>query len=155
MSKKGISMLMLVIAIIIILTLTTAVTASYNIVINSTKMREFGNELVSLQKAVDEYNFLNNEYPVKEEYTLNIELIDEASRQEQFGKTTGTMDFYIVDLKKLGITELKRGISSNIGNLDVYAISKENGKVYYLAGVSINKIVYYTLIDEIREKLDI
>lgn len=155
MNKKGISMVMFVVAIAIILALTTAVTTSYTVIINSTKMREFGNELNSIQKAVNEYNFLNNEYPIKEEYTLDLELIDEKSRELQFGKTTGTMEFYIIDLNKLGITKLNRGLPGNLDNLDIYAISKESGKVYYLSGVSINKTVYYTLVDEIREKLDI
>lgn len=155
MKKKGISMIVLVITIAIVLVLTTAITTSYTVIVNSTRMREFGNELNQIQKVVDEFIFLNNEYPVKGEYTLNLELINESSRQEQFGKSIGTMEFYVIDLQKLGITRLKRGIPVNIDTLDTYAISKENGKVYYLAGVNIGESVYYTLVDEIREKLDI
>jgi len=155
MNKKGVSMIIFVIAIAMVLVLVTAVTTSYNVVINSTRMREFGNELNQIQKAVDEYNFLNGEYPVSGEYILDLQLISATSRQKQFGKTEGTVEFDIIDMQKLGITELSRGIPVNIENLDVYAISKENGKVYYLAGVKLNKSWYYTLVDEIREKLDI
>ena len=155
MNKKGVSMVLFVIAIAMILALVTAATTSYSTIINSTKLREYGNELNQIQKAVDEYRFLNNEYPVKEEYILDLSLIKEQSREEQFGKNEGTIEFYVVDLKKLGINELKRGINTSSGTLDFYAISKDNGKVYYLAGVKINKKWYYTLVDAIRIKLDI
>lgn len=155
MDKKGISMVMFVLGIAMVLVLVTAFTTSYNVIIRAARMREFANELNSLQKAVDEYNFLNGEYPQKGEYTLNLDIVSPNKREEQFGKVTGTMDFYVVDLNKIGISELNRGISGDEDDLDMYAISKENGKVYYLAGVKIDKYWYYTLIDELKEKLDI
>ena len=155
MNKKGISLVMFVMTIAMVLALVTAVTTSYSTIINATKLREYGNELNQVQKAVDEYNFLNGEYPIKQDYTLDLNEIKESSRLEQFGKAEGTVEFYIIDLQKLGITELKRGLPVNMETLEVYAISKETGKVYYLAGETINKVQYYTLVDEIIEKLDI
>lgn len=155
MNKKGISMIIFVIAIVMVLVLVTAVTTSYTTIINSTKIREYGNELNSLQKAVDEYELLNGEYPVKQEYSLNLDLINTTSKETQFGKSSGIMEFYIIDLEKLGVTKLNRGIPINIDTMDAYAISKDNGKVYYLAGVEIDENWYYTLVDEIKEKLDI
>ena len=155
MDKKGISMVIFVISIAMVLVLITAFTTSYNVIIKSARMREFASELNSLQKAVDEYKFLNDEYPKKGEYLLDLDTVSPNKREEQFGKVEGTMDFYIIDLNKLGIKELGRGVNGNTENLDIYAVSKENGKVYYLAGQKIDKYWYYTLIDELKEKLDI
>lgn len=155
MCKKGISMVVLVIGIATILVLATVATTSYNVIIRSARMREFGGEINSLQKAVKEYKFMNGEYPQKGEYTLNLSDIDEKYRAEQFGKESGNIEFYKIDLQKLGIKEIARGLESDDEELDFYAISKENGNIYYLAGVKIGDKYYYTLIDELREKLDI
>ena len=153
MKKKGLSMVMFVIAIAVVLVLVTAFTTSYEVILRSVRIREFANEINSLQKAVDEYKFMNGEYPYKsDEYTFDISTVKDGG-YGQFGKTTGTMKFYIIDLNKLGIDELKRGTTGT--NLDVYAVSKENGKVYYLAGEEIAGDYYYTLVDEMEEKLDI
>lgn len=155
MNKKGISMVIFVIALAMILVLITAVTASYNGIINSTRMREFANEINTIQKAVDEYKFLNNVYPQRGEYTLDLSIVNASSKLSQFGSDITTMDFYLVDLAELGINKLNRGTSNTSGSLDVYAISKENGKVYYLQGVEIDNKFYYTLTDTLKEKLDI
>lgn len=155
MNKRGLSLIVFVVSIAVVLTLATVITTSYNVILDSARIREYGNELNQIQKAVDEYNFLNNEYPILEEYTLNLELIDSASREEQFGKTSGTVEFYIIDLQKLGVYELHRGIPTNIETRDTYAILKETGKVYYLAGLNIDNKWYYTLTDEIKSKLDV
>ena len=152
MKKKGLSMVMFVIAIAVVLVLVTAFTTSYEVILRSVRIREFANEINSLQKAVDEYKFMNGEYPYNGECVFNISNV-EGGGYGQFGKTTGTMKFYIIDLNKLGIDELKRGTTGT--NLDVYAVSKENGKVYYLAGEEIAGDYYYTLVDEMEEKLDI
>lgn len=155
MNKKGLSLVVFVISIAVALALTTVITTSYSVVVNSTKLREFGNEINQLQKAVDEYNFLNNEYPILQKYSLDLELVELSSRNKQFGTDSGSLEFYIIDLQKLGIYGLQRGYPINIQTRDAYAISKNNGKVYYLAGVNIGDTSYYTLTDEIKEKLDI
>lgn len=155
MNKKGLSLVVFVISIAVALALTTVITTSYSVIANSTKLREFGNEINQLQKAVDEYNFLNNEYPIYQKYTLDLEFVDASARIKQFGTETGSLEFYIIDLQKLGISEIRRGNPINIQTRNAYAISKNNGKVYYLAGVNIGDDWYYTLTDEIKEKLDI
>ena len=155
MNKKGLSLVVFVISIAVALALTTVITTSYSVIANSTKLREFGNEINQLQKAVDEYNFLNNEYPIYQKYSLDLEFIDASVRSKQFGTETGSLEFYIIDLQKLGISEIRRGNPINIQTRNAYAISKNNGKVYYLAGVNIGDDWYYTLTDEIKEKLDI
>ena len=155
MNKKGLSLVVFVISIAVALALTTVITTSYSVIANSTKLREFGNEINQLQKAVDEYNFLNNEYPIYQKYSLDLDFIDASVRSKQFGTETGSLEFYIIDLQKLGISEIRRGNPINIQTRNAYAISKNNGKVYYLAGVNIGDDWYYTLTDEIKEKLDI
>ena len=155
MNKKGLSLVVFVISIAVALALTTVITTSYSVIANSTKLREFGNEINQLQKAVDEYNFLNNEYPIYQKYSLDLEFVDASVRSKQFGTETGSLEFYIIDLQKLGRSEIRRGNPINIQTRNAYAISKNNGKVYYLAGVNIGDDWYYTLTDEIKEKLDI
>lgn len=153
--KRGISMILFVISIAMVLVLVTAVTTSYNVIINSARMREFGSEINMIQKAVDEYKFLNEKYPEKGEYTLYLDLVSPSSRISQFETSGDRVEMYIIDLKKLGIEKIDRGSSNDFDSLDVYAVSKENGKVYYLAGVKIDRTWYYTLTDDLKEKLDI
>ena len=157
MNKKGVSMIIFVISLAMVLILVTAITTSYNVIINATRMREFANELNMMQKTVDEYFFLNGEYPQRGEYTLDLNIVNSSVKDSQFGSGIDYMDFYIIDLAKLGIDKLNRGTSNivNDNSLDVYAISKDNGKVYYLEGVKIDKTWYYTLTDKLREKLKI
>ena len=98
MNKKGLSLVVFVISIAVALALTTVITTSYSVIANSTKLREFGNEINQLQKAVDEYNFLNNEYPIYQKYSLDLDFIDASVRSKQFGTETGSLEFYIIDL---------------------------------------------------------
>jgi type II secretory pathway pseudopilin PulG len=148
MNKKGISMVMFVIAIAMVLVLITAFTTSYSTIVKSTRMREFANELNSIQSLADQYKFLNGEYPIKERCSFYLDpyrLVDSNT----------SYNYDILDLDKLGVGELNRGYPGDTSTLDVYAISCETGQVFYLAGVEIDKKWYYTLTDELKEKLDI
>ena len=147
MKKNGISMIIFVISIAMILTLVTTFTASYNVIIESSRKREFASELNSVQKAVDQYKFMNNEYPVVSDYILSLNL---TNRED----TSNEKQFYVIDFSKLDIDELQRGTSGDTSSLDIYGIDKDEGKVYYLAGVQINKDWYYTLDDNLRKLLN-
>lgn len=153
--KRGISMVLFVIAIAMVITLVMAVTTSYNNIISSTRKREFASEIYMIQRAVDEYKFMNGEYPCKgtQPYTFYTNTIFDDER-EQFGinEDVDELNLYYVDYSKLGIKELNRGLGKGT---DTYVLSLENGKVYYLAGVEIDRVKYYTLTDELKKKLDI
>lgn len=149
MKKNGISMIVFVIAIAMILVLVTAVTASYTNIIKSTRLKEFANEIRAVQNAANEYKFMNGEYPITEVCAIQLDstAVKEADQNNY--------SYYVLDVNKLGLSELKHGMPGNVDTLDVYAISKNTDTVYYLAGVEIDKKWYYYLTDDLKQKLDI
>lgn len=147
MKKKGISMIILIITIIILLTLVATVTMSYRTIIQSTRVREFANELNVIQNAVNQYHFMNGEIPIIGSLSIKLDPYQSTNSDREY-------QYDILDLSELGITELKRGVPGNTNTLDVYTVSRETGKVFYLAGVSIDEKRYYTLTEELREKLN-
>ena len=153
--KNGITLIMLVITIVIILILSGTVMMSFYGINNSTKQREFANEIYNLQKLVEQYEFLNDEYPVKDSINFNISSMS-ASLKEQFKNepnySSNVINLKEIDLSKAGVEEISRGTKKS--QFDVYAISESTGIVYYLKGVTIGGQTYYTLTNELKEKLD-
>lgn len=143
--------LMITVVVIVILASTTIV--SYNNIVEDTLKRDFASQIYSVQKLVEQYYFMNDEYPITEEYILNMDSIDPKYNFE-FEKETvenGVIIFYVIDLNKCDVQEIKRGKRET--NEDIYVVSKETGIVYYIDGIEINNIKYYTLTDDLRNEI--
>lgn len=143
--------LMITVAVMIILASTTIV--SYNNIVEDTLKRDFASEIYSVQKLVEQYHFINNEYPINEEYILDMDNIDSKYMYE-FEKETiedGNIVFYVIDLNKCDVQEIKRGKNKISG--DVYVVSNKTGIVYYIDGVVIDDMKYYTLTDDLRNEI--
>lgn len=159
-NKKGITLLVLMLTITTLMIIFTAITLAYTNISNSTKQREFAKEIYEVQKLVDQYYFLNNKYPVSkfnESFSLDLNSIPVNSRT-QFEKEPGYASFLIelreIDLYEAGVQEINRGLKSNSDTTDIYAVSENTGIVYYIKGQKIGRNKYFTLNDELLDKLD-
>lgn len=158
--KNGVSLLMLVITIVIALILFTVITMSYNNVITSTKQREFANEIHNLQNLVDQYYFMNDKYPVTDSSAIEFDLSTLKSRYKlQFSSEpdyqSGVISLQELDLVEVGADNITRGLKKDGNANDIYVVSPKTGIVYYLAGQEIDGDYYYTLTDDLKDKLDI
>ena len=152
--KQGITVTMMVVTIIILTILATTITITTYSTINYSKLSTWANEMQYVQEIVDEQLSKSSQ----SDFTLGevILYIESNSLKEQFEGETITSDnilnLKILDLGKLKIT------NTSYGNLktdkDVYAISQETGKVYYVAGIEVDGQTYYSLTDSLRKRFD-
>ncbi len=157
--KRGISLIVLMITIAIILILLTTIVFSFDNVINTTKKRQFAKEIFEIQNMLDKYNYENNDYPYIVEDGENKEItFDIPDNFDQFGnedKSNHNVQLYPIDLVKLGVQNLSRGVKKDNNEYDIYAFSNKTGKVYYLKGFKVSNKIYYTLTDELKKSIGI
>lgn len=156
--RNGVSLVVLLITIAVFLVLLTAITFSADNVINNTKKKQFAKEIYEVQNLVDRYKYENEEYPYivldgGSYEIIEIEVTD--TMKAQFSNETfnsdGTLVLYIVNLSEIGVENITRGTKEENNEKDVYAFSKDTGKVYYIKGYKVGKSIYYTLTNELRK----
>ena len=156
-NKKGITLIVLVTTIMVALILITTIIVSYNSIKQSTRKKEFAREIYTLQKVIEQYEFMNNKYPIKDEQTVNLLGIDsefrnQFSSEEGFSKNSITLNH--IDLYEAGVDNISRGLKYS-GENDIYLFSKNTEKVYYLKGEKIGNDIYYTLTDELKKQIEL
>ena len=155
--KKGVSLIVLLMTIAVMLILLTTITVSSSNIINNSKKRQFAKELYEIQNLVDKYKYENNDYPYiienDENKTVkkNVENISNIFVGEE--KVDNVITLYPINLSKVGVENLSRGINKEDDEEDVYAFSNKTGKVYYVKGYKVGDDTYYTLTDELKELL--
>lgn len=153
--KKGVSLVSLVVIIIILGILAGIVVVSGLDSAQTINIQTFASELLSVQNATDEYYKRYEKYPVVTEVILNTSEVD-ASDLNQFENENiveGKIYFQIIDISLLGIKDLEYGSFEQ--TKDIYVLSENTGKVYYLQGAEYENKVYYTLTEELYELLAI
>ena len=152
--KKGISLLMLSTIVMVMLVISTSVViAGVNALNSSTKVK-FANELFYLQDIVNSYvKSHQGEFPMDESIVVDLSNVT-AESITQFGdetKTNNTIILYKVDKTKLNKMDLRYGNEKNNNKNDVYAVSKETGRLYYVQGVKVSGKTYYTLTQDLED----
>lgn len=141
--KKGISLVSLMITVVIIVLLATTVTISATSSIDNSRKINFSNEISLIQEKVNNYYLSNNNLPILEKVNL-----DEAYLIDFVNDNDGVKELYKIDFTKL--SKLERIYGNEENKLDFYAIDISTNKVYYVAGVRIKNIRYYSLTDELK-----
>lgn len=151
--KKGISMLSLSIAIVIIIILVATVTISTQSIMENSNKVKFVSEMILIKDAIDNYTSNNVEFPEQGKITINLNSVSAESiiqfKDENIVSNTITLS--LIDYNKIGIKNKQFGNNKDGQNLDVYAFSKETGKIFYLKGIKYQGNTYYTLTEEIAE----
>ncbi len=155
-NKKGITLAVLIVTIIITMLLVSAIVVSYSSIKNSTKKKEFAKEIYSIQQLVDAYKFKNEKYPVNTNITFSIATLENEDKIQfinEPGYSSNEVIFKIIDLYEAGIESTTRGMQKNSNTNDIYVVSENTGKVFYLKGEEIGDRVYYTLSDDLKKEI--
>lgn len=142
--------------IIMLILMTTIIIAANNISSNAKRIN-FASEIKTIQQAVDSYVTKNEgEYPTVNSIVMDISKLDPTYQTQFTANQESVVDGKIIlneiDYQKIGITDLKYG-NGKRGTNDIYAVSNQTGKVYYVMGVTISNYAYYTLTSDLAKLL--
>ena len=144
--------LTVVVLAIIIGVIVTEGTDAYD----ATYTSMYAQEILNIQNSVDEYYYKYTKYPITgTTKTLKVsDVVSSAANQFQSETALNNVyTFYIIDLAVLGINDTKYG--KNADENDVYVVSQESGKVYYLNGLEYKEKVYYTLNQDLYQLINV
>ncbi len=153
--KKGISLMVLGITIVVMIILASTMVVSCQNMITDTLKQDFASEIYSLQKLVDTYYYLNQEYPILASIQIDLSEIDPIwwSQFEGEDIISQKIELYQIDLEKCDVEQLKRGVGKT--SKDYYAVSQKTGKIYYIQGFQSENAIYYTLTPELKSVIGI
>lgn len=156
--KQGITVTVMVVTIVILAILAGTITVSMYSTINYSRLSTWANEIMYIQDIVSE----KLAEVSMTEFTTDIIDMNTAKLSNQdvveqfFGETiesASVIQLYKLDLAKLGVTNLNYGKQKT--ELDIYAISEQTGKVYYVQGIEIDNKIYYTLTETLKNRFDL
>lgn len=141
----------------IMLILMTTIIIAANSISDNSKRISFASEIKSIQQAVNSYVTKNEgEYPTVNSIVMDISKLDPTYQTQFTANQESVVDGKIIlneiDYQKIGITDLKYG-NGKRGTNDIYAVSNQTGKVYYVMGVTISNYSYYTLTSDLSKLL--
>ena len=152
--KKGISLVVLLMTIIVALILLTASTVSIVDAADNATISAFAEELKTLEDTSKEYYLQNNQLPVidtnqmtrDEVLALNIEDNQKiAEEMDSNFDNQDTTNFYKIDLSKLDVTTISRGVLKDGNSKDIYILAYPSFRVYYVAGVEAKNNKFFSL----------
>ena len=162
--KNGIALLYLIIVIILMLILAGTVVVNMNTSSDSTRLSTFANNITQIQEAVRAEYILDGTIPQKADTTVLSKddvitrvYVDnrEAFREELLlNNESSNVEFLELDLGKLGITKEKYGFGER-GTDDVYVVTTDTLRVYYLYGTEYNDERYFSLNTKIASILNL
>lgn len=153
--KKGISLSVLSVIIVIMVILTTTVTTTGSMALSNSKKMKFASEIAFVQEMVDKYINDKSDYPTNNIVEVDLSNVT-ANSIVQFDdeiKNGNVITLYEIDFSLLGKTDLIYGTKEEGDAKDVYALSKETGRVYYIKGLKVRDITYYTLTEDLKESI--
>lgn len=159
MNKKGISVVSISVTIVILLVIASTISVSITNSPSNAKKLTFAKEIYNVQNLVTEYIQKENVLPSSNE-TIQIKPSDlEQFEVNKERITDGKVLLNVLDLSELDIVNTNYG-NKQIGETaeekekDVYAVSQDTGRVYYIAGFKDNNKTYYTLTDDLLNMIE-
>jgi len=160
-NKRGISLVVLVITIIVMIVLSSTIIYISSDMVMDTKQGAFALDLEQIEDLTKEYYLNNNELPaIGSEYTKAtlVALITEGAEILSDEITINGDDsakFLRVDLSKLDISNITRGMEDNGDTTDIYVIATDSLNVYYLKGEEIGGEYYFSLTEKLTDKIQV
>lgn len=152
--KRGISLIILVISIIIMIILSGTIITSINISTENASFSVFANDLAQLQESAKAMYIMEERLPVidnavKISRTDILDLVDITNKtlfeeELNLNKESENTFFYQLDLVKAGAGNVDNGTGIK-GTDDIYVISVNSLKVYYLKGVKYDGNTYFSI----------
>lgn len=152
--KKGVTLLLLVITIIVIVIIAGAVISGIIVTTENANLSNFANNISQIQDSARSMYILENKLPISnsaEKLTREdlLELIDVGNQNAFFDELNDNGEgknayFYQIDLNKVGADKTLIGTGKD-GEDDIYVISLNSLKVYYLRGVEYDNNTYFSI----------
>lgn len=153
--KQGITMVVLVATVVIaVIIMSASVLAIKNSTKNAT-LSTFREELVNISQAVENYYLLNKAMPTYDQnsnsYSVdeieNLTLSKQAFNEEiNLNNEEENTSFYKVDLSKINVNKTVRGNKKNNDESDIYIVAYPSFNVYYLKGLNVDNVYYFSYI---------
>lgn len=155
--KRGISLIALIVTIAIIITLVSTIVVTGNNVYNNSKKIKFATEISYVEELIKTYKANNNEYPISKVLYFDVSNISDKDILEQFSNeiinnnkiSLGRIDFSKLTPKDLFFQDLNNSDSN-----DIYCMSFNTGKVYYMKGLKIGNKTYYSLTYDLKKHIN-
>lgn len=161
-NKYGITMMTLVITIVVSLIIVTVGIATVSSSVSDATLTAFADDLTTIQDQTNLYYLQNDSFPTPDDSKvalsqndiLNIvknddSFIEELKLNDDYNESNTLGEFYKIDISKLNIEKTVRGTLKNGEESDIYIVSAKTMNVYYLKGIEVNNVIYYSLSSKI------
>lgn len=156
MKKNGITIVSISIIILVLFTLASVISVSASRTIKMSKLRVFATEISTVQSELDDYlstSSLDCTYGYINLDLTNINQNILSSQFENENIVDNQLTLIELDLSKLGINNTQYGNKND--PQDIYAVSEDTLRVYYIKGYSLKDKVYYTYYNDLAKMFDI
>ena len=155
--KKGFSLVTLLVTIFVIIILSSTVVISANSIYNSNKKIRFASEISYIKELVNNYMADNNgKLPSSSDVVVSTKSISKEDLNTQFaGENISEDTIFLnkIDMSMINPGTLQYGNGTDEKSDDIYCISKQTGKIYYIRGCKVGTKIYYTLNDELKKSI--
>lgn len=156
--KSGVSLIILITMIVIALVLLTLSVIAVGSTVQNSSISAFGNDLKEVEDACGARyieNGLSSFDVIGKNYIL--ELVGDKNKEEfkkelELNGDNLEEQFLIVDLEKIGVNKSTRGNHKNGAN-DVYVLTPDTLHAYYLKGITVKGITYFSITSKVKELL--
>ncbi len=146
--NKGITLITLILAIIIMLIISSVILYNANTAISTRALNDMYKDITIIKDKVDIYYAQYGTLPIIKTLYTNVENIKNININDN-------EQYYVVDLEILenitltygkGHREYKQ--APNDEKTDLYIINEQSHTVYYVEGITLDNISYYTIPNE-------
>lgn len=146
--NKGITLITLILAIIIMLIISSVILYNANTAISTRALNDMYKDITIIKDKVDIYYAQYGTLPIIKTLYTNVENIKNININDN-------EQYYVVDLEILenitltygkGYKEYKQ--APNDEKTDLYIINEQSHTVYYVEGITLDNISYYTIPNE-------
>ena len=143
-SEKGVTLISLVVTIVVMMILVISITSSLSTTTELKRFNEVKEDIVTLTEEVKVYYLNNGTLPIDTSTKIALNISSDMKNVNDGG------NYYPIKTDLLDV-ELNNGEGNKQKNYttnDLYVVDDVSLTVYYVNGITINGITYYTLTDD-------
>ena len=143
-SEKGVTLISLVVTIVVMMILVISITSSLSTTTELKRFNEVKEDIVTLTEEVKVYYLNNGTLPIDTSTKIALNISSDMKNVNDGG------NYYPIKTDLLDV-ELNNGEGNKQNNYtttDLYVVDDVSLTVYYVNGITINGITYYTLTDD-------
>ena len=143
-SEKGVTLISLVVTIVVMMILVISITSSLSTTTELKRFNEVKEDIVTLTEEVKVYYLNNGTLPIDTSTKIALNISSDMKNVNDGG------NYYPIKTDLLDV-ELNNGEGNkqkNYTTTDLYVVDDVSLTVYYVNGITINGITYYTLTDD-------